>query len=96
MLLNETVKYDDMTDTLHVIKKHDAQPVLDSVSKLKQIEQPKFSEKRHVGRVPFHILEQWINEAGVSFDDYEATREVIDRKLMSGEFNKLRIWEGNY
>lgn len=96
MKLNESVQYDDLTDTLHVIQKHDAQPVLDSVRLLKQAETPKLSENRHVGRVPFHIIEQWVKEAGVSFDNYEAVREVIDRKLQSGEFNKLRIWEGRY
>lgn len=94
MLLSEKAEYDDTSHTLRLIQKHDAQPVLDSVKLLRQGDVGK--DSRHVGRVPFHIIEMWLQEAGVSFDDREAVQQVMDRKLMSGEFNAFRVWQGTY
>lgn len=96
MKLRERFHYDDATGDLTVIETHDPNPVLDSVAALKSAGMTGNSDKRHVGRVPFFLLEQWLQEAGVSFDDSAAVREVLNRKLLSGEFNNLRPWEGTF
>jgi hypothetical protein len=43
-----------------------------------------------------NLVGNWLKEAGVQWHDTNAVNEVINRKLMSGEFNKLRAWEGKW
>ena len=52
-------------------------------------------EHKLVGIIPGELIEIWAKEAGVKFDD-PALKDVIKRKLLSGDFSKLRIWEGTY
>ena len=54
------------------------------------------SDWKHVGEIHPAMLANWLKEAGVSWSDTEAVKEVIKKKLMSGEFSKLRDWEGTY
>jgi hypothetical protein len=41
-------------------------------------------------------MSQWLKEAGVDWSDHGAAQEVIKRKMLSGDFNKFRVWEGKY
>ena len=54
------------------------------------------SDWKHVGDIHPAMLTNWLKEAGVSWSDTEAVKDVIKKKLMSGEFSKLRDWEGTY
>lgn len=89
-------KYWGQDGNLITQETHDPTPTLDFVQGLKSAGHVGFGENRHVGRVPFFLLEMWVKEAGVSFDDQEAVKEVLKKKLLSGEFNNLRPWEGTY
>lgn len=51
-------------------------------------------ESETIGVVPGWLWSEWIKEAGVSFDDHEGCRRVIERKLMDSDNNKLRVWGG--
>ena len=42
------------------------------------------------------LLGVWLKEAGVSWSDTGAVKEVLKENLMSNEFAKLRVWEGSY
>ena len=46
------------------------------------------SDMRHVGSIPFVVVEMWMNECGAAFGSQELN-EYIKKKLMSGEYNKL-------
>lgn len=50
----------------------------------------------HVGRIDAHVLEMWLQEAGVRFDDRAAVKEVIRRKLLDGDNAAFRVWEGRF
>ena len=54
------------------------------------------SDYKHVGNVDLGLLNVWLKEAGVAWTDTEAVKDVIKRKLMSNEFQALRVWEGTY
>jgi hypothetical protein len=41
------------------------------------------------------LINEWLKEAGVAWDD-PAMDDIIKRKMLSGEFDKLRVWEGTY
>lgn len=89
-------RYFDDNGKLIIQETHDPTPYLEQVAALKSAGLTGFSEHRHVGRVPNFLLEQWLQEAGVSFTDTQAVKDVIKRKLLSGEFNNLRPWTGTY
>ena len=96
MKIKEIVHHDDGGDTLTIERVYDSQPVLDSVKEIKDAGLGQTGDKRLVGRIPLHIMAQWLKEAGISWSDHEAAKEVIKRKILSGDFSKLRVWEGTY
>lgn len=52
-------------------------------------------ENRLAGIVPMHLMVEWAKEAGLQMSD-PAFKDVVRRKMLSGEFDKLRVWEGRY
>ena len=48
----------------------------------------KRSDMRLAGRIPFVVVEMWLNESGLKLGSQEFA-EYVKKKLMSGEFNKL-------
>jgi len=53
-------------------------------------------ENRLVGRIPIHLVVQWMKEAGLSWSDTEAKKDLIRKKMLSGEFDAFRVWKGTY
>jgi len=96
MKIGEKIHHEDNGQTLVVEKIYDNEPYLDEVKAIKDSGLGQTGEKRLVGRIPLHILSQWIKEAGLRWDDHDAVRDVIKRKMLSGDFDKLRVWEGTY
>ena len=96
MKIKEIVHHDDGGDTLTIEKVYDNEPVLRQVEEIKHSGMGQTGDKRLVGRIPMHIMSQWLKEAGVDWSDHGAAQEVIKRKMLSGDFNKFRVWEGKY
>lgn len=94
MKINEAVTEDD--GKIIVKETHDVQSALDRAAALRSAGINGFSENRLVGTVPLVLLKEWAKEAGVKWDDREAMSELLKRKMLSGEFSKLRVWEGKY
>lgn len=74
----------------------DVTPVVESAKSLNRAGIHGFSENRHVGRIPGELLEVWMTEAGIKYSDKSAVQELIRKKMLSNEFNSLRVWEGTY
>ena len=83
-------------DHMVIKKKHDVSQALNDVQKAKDAGIGMSGENRLVGFLDGAMLAQWLKEAGVSWSDTEAAKEVVKRKMMSGEFSKFRVWEGSY
>jgi len=93
--IGESYKFED--DTLIIKNTHDANDMLKDVEHARQHSDNSFgSDYKHVGNVDMALLSVWLKEAGVSWSDTGAVKEVLKRKLMSNEFSKLRVWEGSY
>lgn len=75
---------------------HDPTPFIERAGKLRSHGLTGFSEHKHVGTVPNFLLEHWLREAGISFTDQEAVKDLVKRKMLSGDFAALRVWEGSY
>lgn len=91
-----TTKLHHDGDKVHVQRAQECQPILDSAAALRSNGLTGTSDFRHVGRIPAAVLEMWLNEAGVAFSDTEAVKEVIRKKLQSGDFAKLRVDERSW
>lgn len=46
------------------------------------------SDMRLAGRIPFVVVEMWLNESGLKLGSQEFS-EYVKKKLMSGDFGKL-------
>ena len=89
-------KYWEQDGKLIIKETHDLEPTFNQVQQMKSPGWTGWGENRHIMRLPLPLIEQWIQEAGVRFDDHEAVKEVMKKKILSGEYNDLRPWEGTY
>lgn len=69
---------------------------LDRAKLMKEAPAQPLSDSWHVGTIPMIVLEQWLKEAGVKWDDRPACQDVIRKKLLSGDFSKFRVKEGRF
>lgn len=78
-------------------KQTDPTPVLENVKALREAETAlPMADSVHVARLDAHVVEMWAKEAGVRWDDREAMRDLIRRKLMDGDNAAFRVWQGRY
>lgn len=94
--MREKFDWDWKEQSLTIAKTEDVEPLLDDIKMRKNNNFVGNSESRLVGRIPFTVLETWVTEAGLRFDDTEAVNDLVNKKLQSGEFNAFRVWEGRY
>jgi len=96
MKIKEEIIFDDAEDKVIVKKTHANTPYLDLASQLREANVGTTGENRLAGGIPMHLMAEWLKEAGLTWDDTEACKEVIKKKMLSGDFDKLRVWEGRY
>lgn len=93
--IKESVKFED--DKLIIKKTHDASVALKDAQHAREVTDNSFgSDYKHVGNVDMAMLNIWLKEAGVAWNDTQAVKDVIKKKLMSNEFSNLRVWEGKW
>ena len=95
--IKEEILYDNQYDKLILKKTYDDQAELDRVAQIRKDSGiNKFgSDYKFVGSVPTHLISEWLKEAGVAWDD-PARADVIKKKMLSGEFDRLKAWKGKY
>ena len=95
--IKEEILYDNQFDKIIVKKSYDDQVELDRVAQIRKDSGiNKFgSDYKFVGSVPTHLISEWLKEAGISWDD-PARADVIKKKMLSGEFDRLKAWKGKY
>ena len=96
MKIGEKVHYDNANDKLIVEKKFTNTPYLDLAKTYRDAGVGMDGESRLAGIIPTHIMSEWFKEAGVSWDDVSACQEIVKKKILSGDFDKLRVWKGTY
>lgn len=82
-------------DKLIVKKTFDATQQIEDAKNMRDSGVQGFSENKLVARLPNWVIVEWAKEAGVALDD-DAMSEVIRRKLISGDAQKFRVWEGSF
>ena len=96
MKIGEKIHYDHADNKLIVQKTHDVNPELHRAEMLRNAGVGQTGEKRLVGTIPLNLIAEWCKEAGVKWDDVQARQDVVKRKILSGEFDKFRVWKGTY
>lgn len=94
--IKETVHHDNKTGKIIVESTYDNNPALERVEQLNNAKVGLTGENRLVGSIPIHIIKMWCTEAGIKWSDIEARKQVVKRKILSGEFDKLRVWKGTF
>lgn len=95
MKIADKMTYDHKTDKIIHQKTYDNSDTIARVDDIKRSEINKFgSDYKFVGSVPMNLLNDWIKEAGLTWEDTNEVNEVMKKKLMSGEFDKLMAWKG--
>lgn len=92
--LSESHQFDG--NRLLVKQTHDVNPALERAAALRSAGATHSGENALVGVIPAFMLTEWAKEAGVRWDDHEAMRDVLKRKMLSGEFSAFRVWDGKY
>lgn len=94
MLIKEQILDHEDDDKLIIKRTYDTSGTRALAKHLSETSAP-MSDSVPVGVIPGWLLTLWLQEAGVSWDD-DARDDVIRRKLMSGEYNALRPWQGTF
>ena len=81
--------------TATIKRSHDLQPYLDKAAALRSAGATTMGESWHIGSIPTVLIYRWAKEAGVDASDNEAVKEIMMKKLMSGDFDKFRVHQGN-
>ena len=80
---------------LIVQETHDWNPVLEKAAALRSSGAGVSGENRLVGLIDMKMWTEWAKEAGIPPSD-PAMKDVVKRKMLDGDFAKLRVWEGTY
>jgi len=94
MLIKETITPTDKG--IDIKKTYDNNVYIEEAKQIRDQGLGQTGENRLVGRLPVHLVSQWIKEAGLSWSDKAETKELIRKKMLSGEFDKFRVWKGTY
>ena len=96
MKINEQVHLDDKSDKIIIQSTYDNNPTLERAEQLRKAKVGLTGENKLVGTIPIHIIKMWCDEAGVKWGDNEARKEIVKKKILSGDFDKLRVWKGTF
>ena len=96
MKIKEQVRYNRKDDKIEIARTFDAQPSLNRAEDLRKAKVGMTGENRYVGSIPIHIMQEWCKDAGIKWSDVNARKEIVRKKLLSGDFDKLRVWKGTF
>ena len=96
MKIKEQVHHDLKNDKIIVESTYDNNSALERVDQLNKAKVGITGESRLVGSIPIHIIKMWCDEAGIKWGDVKARQDVVRTKILSGEFDKLRVWKGTF
>jgi len=74
----------------------DVEPTLDLLSGMRQITDGKGKEFWWIGEIPNVILEKYLNENGVTYQEFMTDKSHARRILQNPDYSKFRVFEGSY
>jgi len=86
---------DNQDGTFTVARTHDVQSYMEKAAALRSMGATTMGDSWHIASIPSFMIYRWAKEAGVDVNDNEAIKEVMMKKLMSGDVSKFRVHQGN-
>lgn len=80
---------------LIIHQQHDFQRTIEAATAARNAGAGDLGESKAIGRIPAKLAAMWAKEAGVAYGSDEHMR-IMEKKMLDGEFAKLRIWEGTF
>lgn len=96
MKIREDLAHDGIGHRYVLRQTYDADPVLDSVKKFREVQETQRGDFRHVARIPAWLPKYLCSVHGIDYTDVTARKELLYRLLMNGELSKFRIDEGRH
>ena len=96
MKIKEQVHHDTKNGKIIVESTYDNNPALERAEQLRKAKVGITGHNKLVGTIPIHLIKMWCDEEGVKWSDNEARKEIVMKKILSGEFDKLRVWKGTF
>ena len=96
MKIKEQVHHDTKQGKIIVESTYDNNPALERAEQLRKAKVGITGHNKLVGTIPLHIIKMWCDEAGIKWGDVKARQDVVRTKILSGEFDKLRVWKGTF
>jgi len=90
------VHHDEATNKTTIYREQDCEPVVDEVKRIKEVTDGRGDGVMgyHVGKIPAIIIEQYIEEMGVSFHEFCVDPVHITRICNDPDYKRFRIFEG--
>ncbi len=96
MKIGEKVTFDEKKQKILVENTYSNQPYLDRIAEINKLGLGQSGENRLAGSIPIHLLKEVCDKLGVEWSDTEARKDVVKKMLLSGDFDKLRVWKGKF
>jgi hypothetical protein len=89
-------KYHDNGDGFVIERLQDVDPILTSVKQHKEVQtgKPVDGLGYFAGRIPSVIVEKYLNEFGITFNEFISNNVHVTRILNNPDYKRFRVWEG--
>jgi hypothetical protein len=88
------VHQDQLTGTTTIERVQDCTPVVNYAEQQRIAGATGSSEMRHAARFPAVIVEQYINNRGITFNEFLSNPVHVKTMLQDSALSAFRIWEG--
>jgi hypothetical protein len=93
----EKVKFDRAQDKVIVERVQDVDPYLKDIKQKKENYKGAIDGVGHyVGTIPGIIIERYLKECGVSYEEFCKDDTHVKRILQDPDYKRFRVWEGNW
>jgi hypothetical protein len=86
--------YDEMEDRVTINRSEDVEPLLNRLASQRAEGYTGSADMKFVGTIPNIIVEKYLNEKGVSMQDFINDDIHIMRIMNDPEYKHLRVWQG--
>jgi len=87
---------DHKNQKIIIEKQWDNTPTLERVNQMKASGVGDGKDYKFAGSIPIGLLKEVCDKLGVNWNDVEARKDVVKKMMLSGDFDKLRVWKGRF
>jgi len=96
-MANKEIWHKDHKNQKIIIEKQwDNTPTLERVNQIKSSGVGDGKDYKFAGSIPIGLLKEVCDKLGVNWNDVEARKDVVKKMMLSGDFDKLRVWKGRF